>query len=462
MKKLLVTVLSLLLFAAFTFANETGGKISLGIKAGADRYFGDLDETKFATYYDFNAQWWITDMFGLSFNYGKGYLTAEEGDEYFKTDMWNYTGLLKIKFWQNCKLNPYLALGYEMFDIDPKKRNGHRVQQFAQGIAAGDYKKINSAIPLGIGFSYFLSDHFAIESEALFHYASIDYIDGYDRGSKNDNFFTATAGLSVYLGKAKDTDKDGIPDNLDKDPLHAEDMDGFQDEDGAPDLDNDGDGIPDALDKAPLQPEDHDGYQDADGVPDPDNDGDGIADSEDKCPGDDKNVDTKEDMDGFQDEDGCPDLDNDGDGIADEDDKCPNEAETMNGYEDQDGCPDKKPEVALEKGKAIVLKGVNFASGSAKLMPNSKTILDTVVRTLTEETEIEVEIRGYTDNTGSYEGNMKISQRRADAVKAYLVKNGIASERIKTKGFGPESPVADNKTREGRAKNRRIEFFRIK
>jgi len=462
MRKQLIVTLILLLFAAFTFADETGGKVSLGVKAGAGRYFGDLDKAKFATYYDFNAQWWISNMFGLSFNYGKGYLTAEEGTEYFKTDLWNYTGLLKIKFWQACKLNPYLAVGYEKFDIDPKKSNGNRVSGFARGMANGDYQKLNSAIPFGIGFSYFLSEHFAIETEALLHYTSIDYIDGYDRGSKDDNWVSLAAGLSFYLGKAKDTDKDGIPDKIDKDPLHAEDMDGFQDQDGAPDLDNDRDGVPDALDRAPLQPEDQDGYMDADGIPDEDNDGDGILDADDKCPGNDKNLDTKEDMDGFQDADGCPDLDNDGDGIADTDDKCPNKAETMNGYEDADGCPDKKPEVAVEKGKAIVLKGVNFASGSARLTQNSRTMLDRVVRTLSEEKDIEVEIRGYTDNTGSYQGNMKISKLRAEAVKAYLVNNGIESSRVKTQGFGPENPIADNKTRSGRAKNRRIEFFRIK
>jgi len=466
MKKLLIVALSILMFTVWAFADETGGKFGLGVKGGATRYFGDLDQAHFGSYYDFNAQWWITNIFGISFTYGKGYLFADEHSDYFKTNLWNYTGLLKIKLWQSCKLNPYLAVGYEKFDIDPKKRNGRRATDFAKGMASSAYQKVNSAAPFGIGFSYFLSEHFAIETEALFHYSSIDYIDGYDRGSKNDNWVSAAAGLSVFFGKAKDTDKDGIPDNIDKDPLHAEDFDHFQDQDGAPDYDNDQDGVPDVADKAPLKPEDHDGYMDADGVPDPDNDGDGILDVNDKCPGTDSTVangiDTKEDMDGFQDDDGCPDLDNDGDGIPDIKDKCPNKAETKNGYEDDDGCPDKKPEIAVEKGKAIVLEGVNFASGSARLTANSKKILDKVVRTLTDEPEIEVEIRGYTDNTGSLKGNLKISQRRADSVKKYLVSKGIDVNRIQTKGFGPQDPIAPNSTRTGRAQNRRIEFFRIK
>ncbi len=133
-----------------------------------------------------------------------------------------------------------------------------------------------------------------------------------------------------------DRDHDGIPDRKDLCPGVAEDLDGFQDDDGCPDLDNDGDGIPDVLDKAPLLPEDFDGYQDEDGAPDFDNDGDGIADRDDLCP------DEPEDYDGHFDQDGCPDdfLDADGDGVEDRNDQCPHQAEDMDGFEDDDGCPD--------------------------------------------------------------------------------------------------------------------------
>src|SRR6185312_8749748 len=81
-----------------------------------------------------------------------------------------------------------------------------------------------------------------------------------------------------------DRDGDGIKDNADKCPDQPEDKDGFQDEDGCPDLDNDGDGLNDAIDKCPNDPEDKDGFEDEDGCPDPDNDNDGIADKDDKCP----------------------------------------------------------------------------------------------------------------------------------------------------------------------------------
>jgi hypothetical protein len=100
---------------------------------------------------------------------------------------------------------------------------------------------------------------------------------------------------------AADSDNDGVPDFNDQCPLHAEDLDGFQDEDGCPDPDNDEDGVPDSLDGRPLLMEDYDGFEDEDGVPDLDNDRDGIVDERDMCPDD------PEDLDGFEDDDGCPD-----------------------------------------------------------------------------------------------------------------------------------------------------------
>jgi outer membrane protein OmpA-like peptidoglycan-associated protein len=280
-----------------------------------------------------------------------------------------------------------------------------------------------------------------------------------------DSFVSGSFGFSFHFGGLKDTDGDGIPDKKDLDPLHPEDFDSFQDEDGAPDLDNDQDGVPDIRDQAPMDPEDRDGFEDEDGVPDPDNDKDGILDVNDGAPND------PEDMDSYVDDDGVPDLDNDGDSIPDSLDQCPgtdqtlidgtDTKETYNDYEDKDGCPDVKPEIAVEKGESIVLEGVYFATGSANLTENSRIILDKVVRTLQNNPQIEVEIRGHTDITGSYQTNMRLSQERADAVKIYLMNNGIDALRIRTKGYGPDNPIAPNTTREGRAKNRRIEFYRI-
>jgi OOP family OmpA-OmpF porin len=132
-----------------------------------------------------------------------------------------------------------------------------------------------------------------------------------------------------------DNDNDGIPDKTDKCPDDAEDPDGHDDADGCPDLDNDGDGIQDGYDSCPDQPEDKDGDRDEDGCPDNDRDRDGVADDVDKCP------DNPEDTDGFGDEDGCPETDYDGDGIPDDEDQCPDQAEDKDGVEDADGCPEE-------------------------------------------------------------------------------------------------------------------------
>jgi outer membrane protein OmpA-like peptidoglycan-associated protein len=135
-------------------------------------------------------------------------------------------------------------------------------------------------------------------------------------------------------GPGKDTDGDGIPDREDECPEAAEDVDGYEDEDGCPDRDNDGDGVHDTDDSCPMDPEDRDGWRDADGCPEDDNDADGLRDAVDGCP------DEAEDKDGYQDGDGCPDPDNDGDGIQDTRDGCPLEAEDKDGFRDDDGCPE--------------------------------------------------------------------------------------------------------------------------
>lgn len=146
--------------------------------------------------------------------------------------------------------------------------------------------------------------------------------------------FRAVLGFS-YIAETKDPDGDGVADPADLCPLDPEDLDGFEDSDGCPDVDNDNDALPDVSDKCPGEPEDLDGFEDADGCPDEDNDKDGIKDNQDKCPAEPEN------KNGFEDDDGCPDTpDTDKDGVADPDDKCPSEPEDTDGFEDTDGCPD--------------------------------------------------------------------------------------------------------------------------
>jgi outer membrane protein OmpA-like peptidoglycan-associated protein len=123
---------------------------------------------------------------------------------------------------------------------------------------------------------------------------------------------------------------------------------------------------------------------------------------------------------------------------------------------------DDIPRLKVEVGKKLVLEGIVFKTGSAEIMPESEEILMKAFMTLNDDQSIVVEIHGHTDNVGKKAANMKLSKARAESVKAWLVAKGIAAKRIGTKGFGPDKPIADNKTDEGKQKNRRIEFYRVK
>ncbi len=123
---------------------------------------------------------------------------------------------------------------------------------------------------------------------------------------------------------------------------------------------------------------------------------------------------------------------------------------------------DDIPRLKVEVGKKMVLEGIVFKTGSAEIMPESEEILMKAYNTLSDNTGIVVEIHGYTDNVGRRASNMKLSKARAESVKAWLIAKGIAATRITAKGFGPDKPIGDNTTDEGRQKNRRIEFYRVK
>ncbi|MCA9675042.1 MAG: OmpA family protein [Kofleriaceae bacterium] len=248
----------------------------------------------------------------------------------------------------------------------------------------------------------------------------------------------------------KDTDGDGYTDDVDECPRKAEDFDGFQDQDGCPEDDNDADGIADKIDDCPLEPEDRDGFEDADGCPDPDNDKDGIADKIDQCP------DQAEDADGFEDDDGCPDCDDDGDGVPECPeplDKCPGEK-----GDGPDGCPQYQLVVVTET-KIELKQTVYFDTDKTKIKKVSFPLLDDVARALADHPNISVRIEGHTDSQGSNKHNLKLSQGRAESVRKYLIEKGIDGGRMEAKGFGEDVPIADNRTKEGRAQNRRVEFF---
>lgn len=183
-----------------------------------------------------------------------------------------------------------------------------------------------------------------------------------------------------------------------------------------------------------------------------DSDHDGIRNLEDRCP------DQAEDFDGFEDDDGCPEADNDHDGVLDDDDECPDQA----GPRSNDGCPEHG-HVVLRRGHIVIFGKVHFDTGSAHIQRRSYALLDQIADVMKEHREVgHVVVEGHTDNVGPPALNLKLSRERAESVRQALIERGVSPARLRVAGFGETRPVAPNRTRAGRAKNRRVEFVATK
>jgi outer membrane protein OmpA-like peptidoglycan-associated protein len=276
------------------------------------------------------------------------------------------------------------------------------------------------------------------------------------------------ASVGFWLNKVKkpekkpvDTDQDGITDKQDVCPT----LPGSEKTWGCPD--NDGDTIADIEDSCrdipgimkykgcPIPDSDHDSINDEEdkcpllagtskynGCPVPDTDGDGLSDEGDMCP----------DKAGPVEFHGCPIQDSDGDGVNDVLDKCPDEK----GIAENKGCPEIRQEIIEKVNYAA--SNIFFHSKSDKLTSESDGPLKEVVKILENNPLLHLQIEGHTDNTGKESDNLILSERRAIAVKKQLIYLGIDENRLKATGFGQQKPIADNKSIEGRAKNRRVEL----
>ena len=237
------------------------------------------------------------------------------------------------------------------------------------------------------------------------------------------------AGTKAF-GGCPDSDGDGIADKDDECPNQA----GTRINNGCPVTDADGDGVVDAEDKCP----DLAGSKATGGCPD--KDADGVADGDDRCP-------DKAGSPAFR---GCP--DSDADGIVDIDDRCPNSA----GPVSNNGCPEMKEEE--KEVLNFAMKAVQFETARATLKASSFAVLDQIVDILKKYPDYKVYIDGHTDSIGSAETNQTLSERRAKSCADYIVSKGISRNRVVHKGYGETRPIANNKYKDGREQNRRVEF----
>lgn len=365
----------------------------------------------------------------------KGFNGVSQDESFWNANLQAKFALRRLFTTESGWFDPYLKLGggYTSYKSEYAEKDGG-VKLLAGG-----------------GINFWFTDHLGLNVQT-----------GYNHGFQKDgtDYFQHSAGIVIKFG-AKDTDKDGIPDKDDACP----DVAGPKEFNGCPDTD--GDGIPDKDDACP----DVAGLKEFDGCPDtdgdgiadkddacpevaglkefngcPDTDGDGVADKDDKCP----------DVAGPAENGGCPWPDTDGDGVLDKDDLCPNEA----GPASNNGCPE--PNDDDQKRLNQYAKTILFDTGKASIKFESAEILNQIINVLKKFPNSRFRIEGHTDSTGKKAKNIELSQNRADAVKVYLIQGGIASDRLESKGYGPEKPIASNKNKKGRELNRRVEINLIK
>ena len=279
-----------------------------------------------------------------------------------------------------------------------------------------------------------VKDHFQHSIGLVFKFGGKD-TDG-DGVYDKDDACPEVAGLKEFNG-CPDTDGDGIKDSDDACPEVA----GLAALNGCPDAD--GDGIADKDDACPTEK----GTKANNGCPDAD--GDGVVDGKDKCPNEA----------GPAANNGCPWPDTDGDGVLDKDDKCPNEA----GVASNNGCPEVVIKEEAVKKLNEFARAIYFNSGKTSFRTGVTGKLDLIAGIMKEYPKANFSIQGHTDSSGSNTLNQRLSEKRAKAVLDYLItKGGIDSKRLTSAGFGEDYPIADNKTRAGRAENRRVEIKLVK
>jgi OmpA-OmpF porin, OOP family len=470
------TLLFVILVASMQFANaQTVDKpLALGVSIGSNKYTGDLGGNAIT---DFTHSQYILGYFsgavsltgylnpsfdlGIMGDYGL-YGIYTRLDQKFISTKFESSVFAHYKlnngyiFSSKSRISPFLSLGLGIASYG-------KVANYEDWV---DPKGVDFIVPIGLGIKYQINDNIAIQYQYNYNFTSSDNHDKAVSGG-NDAFGEHLVSVIFGLGKLKDSDKDGVADKYDLCPntptgvkVDAKGCPIDSDNDGVADyldkcpgtpagvkvdatgcpIDSDGDGVPDYLDKCPNTPT---GVKvDMNGCP-LDSDGDGVPDYLDKCP----NTPACAKVDA----NGCP-IDTDGDGVPDYLDKCP----TVVGTVANDGCPEVKK---AEAKKILDVEGIHFETNKFVITKASSLILDKAVAVMKANPSYNLEIDGHSDSKGKALSNLVLSEKRANAVAQYLAKKGINAERLSLTGFGQTKPVADNKTVEGRAKNRRAEVI---
>lgn len=341
--------------------------------------------------------------------------------------------------------------------------------------------------PVGLGINWRLASHVYLQTQAEYRFATADFRDNAQLSAGLMWILAPPPNAEKEAIKIMDMDGDGVADAEDNCPMAAGpvNLNGCPDTDGdmivdkddkCPDSpgtaalmgcpDTDGDGVSDGEDKCPNEP----GTAANAGCPLVDSDGDGVPDGEDDCPniaglkrfngcvdrdadGISDNLDACPDLVGVAQFNGCPDTDKDG--VADKDDRCP----TTAGPVSNNGCPEVKAiREDVKKTLEMAMRSVQFETSRDLLKGVSLPVLDQIAGIMGEYVGYNLRIGGHTDSIGDRASNQKLSEKRAKACYDYLVSKGVSPDRMSHSGYGETQPIADNMYKDGRQKNRRVEF----
>jgi outer membrane protein OmpA-like peptidoglycan-associated protein len=496
----------IILSCAVSRAQLKGSMYGAGISFGTTIPRTTVPDPRHEPYTRVFVRYFPNPMFGVEGGVGLGVLeAATQSPKFFSSLVAPADIRLMVQPLQEGLILPFAQAGVGIVYFNP-------VDQFDKPLknnAAGVYSKTTPYVPIALGAQYSISDQTAVELSVAYNVTFSKHLDDDNSDNKNDSYLTLAVSMFGLLSEGNlDKDSDGITNaeerQLGTDPTKPDtDGDGLRDGEEIRAYrtdpltkDSDGDDLTDydevfSYKTNPLlRDSDSDGLSDGDEIlkfsTNPlkaDTDDDGLNDGEEVL-----NYHTnplKSDSDGDSLSDGDEvikyrtdplKIDTDGDGLTDADERLKYRTNPLFADTDEGGVPDGREVAAgtnplnpkddvqqqIRIGTPVVLEGVTFETGSARLTSFAKTVLDKIAEGLLLNPKTEIAINGHTDNQGSARFNLKLSQDRANAVKDYLVSKGVSPSRIQAKGYGFTQPIADNNTEEGRIKNRRIEFVRIK
>ncbi len=393
-------------------------KVNYSKISGGAQYFSDvyeilyLNQTKITNNLFFKGTAYGAEM-NLIFSFSNLYVANAE--------KWHVTG--------------YLGAGYHQYDsaLYEKLPNGanNLLVDFGKNPTRNSVNQASSIyVSAQLGLKYRINKRVDLEFRPSWYFNYEDHLDATISNKQDwETFFVTHVGVAIKLGKKKvftiwgdqkkpedkfkitDSDDDGVIDELDKDPNTPAGVLVYGN--GTP-IDSDEDGVPDYLDKCRFEK-------------------------------------------GRADNNGCPFIgDKDRDGIPDREDKCPE----VKGLERYQGCPDANSLRVTELVTVMSYsKNIYFDTASNSIKSGFYyTMLDDVAEIMLKNTDVTFSISGYTDNVGPEQYNLKLSSRRANEARNYLIERGVETDRITAKGFGEVNPKYGNDTEQSRQLNRRVEI----